>query len=142
MTKNHKQKKVTSIILKFKTPQCINFYRRAVCPDHWSLVFSCNLPSLELKVDHQKMYLEISELNQETELEFNIIIEKKVLGKDEHGNNISRHADTSYAVRVPKSLMVAMKINGEEYWNFELRTFVKVFKGEKYHLKDWYKMGE
>lgn len=88
------------------------------------------------------MYLEISELNQGTELELNIIIEKKVLGKDEHGNNISRNADTSYAVRVPKSLMVAMKINGEEYWNSELRTFVKIFKGEKYHLKDWYKMGE
>ena len=135
MTKNHKQKKVTSIILKFNTPQCINFYRRAVCPDHWSLVFSCNLPSLELKVDHQKMYLEISELNQGTELELNIIIENKVYSNDEQGIRIARYEDTSYAVRLPKNELSAIKINGEDYWTPETQTFVRVFKGEKYHFK-------
>lgn len=135
MTKNHKQKKVTSIILKFNTPQCINFYRRAVCPDHWSLVFSCNLPSLELKVDHQKMYLEISELNQGTELELNIIIENKVYSNDEQGIRIARYEDTSYAVRLPKNELSAIKINGEDYWAPETQTFVRVFKGEKYHFK-------
>lgn len=30
MTKNHKQKKVTSISLKFKTPQCVNLYRKVI----------------------------------------------------------------------------------------------------------------
>lgn len=135
MTKNHKQKKVTSIILKFKTPQCINFYRRAVCPDHWSLVFSCCLPSLELKVDSQKMYLEISELNQGTELEFNIIIENKISSNDKQRASAPRYEDTSYAVRVGNNQISEIKINGEDYWNPETQTFVRVFKGEKYHFK-------
>jgi len=135
MTKNHKQKKVTSISLKFKTPQCINFYRRAVCPDHWSLIFSCYLPSLELKVDSQKMYFQSSEPKQGTELEFNIIIENKISSNDKQRASAPRYEDTSYAVRLPKNKLSAIKINGEDYWNSEVQAFVKVFKGEKYHFK-------
>ena len=125
MTKNHKQKKVTSIILKFKTPQCINFYHRAVCPDHWSLVFSCYLPSLEFKVDSQKMYFQSSEPKQGTELEFNIIIENKISSNDKQRASAPRYEDTSYAVRVSNDQISEIKINGEEYWNPETQTFIK-----------------
>lgn len=135
MTKNHKQKKVTSISLKFKTPQCINFYRREMCPDYWSLVFSGCVPSLELKVNTQKMYLQVSEPNPGVELELNIIIENKVYSNDEQGIRIARYEDTSYAVRLPKNELSAIKINGEDYWNSEAQAFVKVFRGEKYHFK-------
>ena len=135
MTKNHKQKKVTSIILKFKTPQCINFYRRAVCPDHWSLIFSCYLPSLALKVDSQKMYFQVSEPNLGFELEFNIIIENKISSNDKQRASVPRYKDTSYAVRVSYDQISEIKINGEDYWNSEAQALVKVFRGEKYHFK-------
>lgn len=125
MTKNHKQKKVTSIILKFKTPQCINFYCREMCPDQWSLVFSSYVPSLKLKVNTQKMYLQVSEPNPGVELELNIIIENKVYSNDKQGIRIARYEDTSYAVRLPKNELSAIKINGEDYWNLETQTFIK-----------------
>lgn len=124
MTKNHKQKKVTSISLKFKTPQCINFYRREMCPDHWSLVFSGYVPSLELKVDRQKIYFQVSEPNPGFELEFNIIIENKISSNDKQRASVPRYKDTSYAVRVSYDQISEIKINGEDHWNLETQTFI------------------
>lgn len=81
------------------------------------------------------MYLEISELNQGTELEFNIIIENKISSNDKQRASAPRYEDTSYAVRVGNNQISEIKINGEDYWNPETQTFVRVFKGEKYHFK-------
>ena len=48
--KNHrKQKELTSISLKFKTPQCVNLYRKVICPDQWSLILSQTLQTLRIK---------------------------------------------------------------------------------------------
>lgn len=106
-----------------------------MCPDHWSLVFSSYVPSLKLKVNTQKMYFQVSEPNPGVELELNIIIENKVYSNDEQGIRIARYEDTSYAVRLSKNELSGIKINGEDYWNSETQTFVRVFKGEKYHFK-------
>lgn len=84
------------------------------------------------------MYFQASEPNPGVELELNIIIENKVYSNDEQGIRIARYEDTSYAVRLPKNELSAIKINGEDYWNSETQTFVRVFKGGEYHFKHWY----
>lgn len=81
------------------------------------------------------MYFQSSEPKQGTELEFNIIIENKISSNDKQRTSAPRYEDTSYAVRVSNNQLSEIKINGEEYWNSETQTFIKVFKGEKYHFK-------
>lgn len=64
MTKNHKQKKVTSISLKFKTPQCVNLYRKVICPDQWSLILSQTLQTLRIKTQKEDLFFKKTELEE------------------------------------------------------------------------------
>ena len=48
--KNHcKQKELTSISLKFKTPQCVNLYRKVICPDQLVSYLKPNFADLKDK---------------------------------------------------------------------------------------------
>ena len=77
MTKNHKQKKVTSISLKFKTPQCVNLYRKVICPDQWSLILSQTLQTLRIKTQKEDLFFKKTELEEGKILELNITTKER-----------------------------------------------------------------
>lgn len=63
--KNHrKQKELTSISLKFKTPQCVNLYRKVICPDQWSLILSQTLQTLRIKTQKEDLFFKKTELEE------------------------------------------------------------------------------
>ena len=77
--KNHrKQKELTSISLKFKTPQCVNLYHKVICPDQWSLILSQTLQTLRIKTQKEDLFFKKTELEEGKILELNITTKRKV----------------------------------------------------------------
>lgn len=125
MTKNHKQKKVTSISLKFKTPQCVNLYRKVICPDQWSLILSQTLQTLRIKTQKEDLFFKKTELEEGKILELNITTKRRIV-QNSSNSNASR-----YALRVPINQITEIKINNEEYWDPENHIFIKELQGKE-----------
>ena len=89
MTKNHKQKKGTSISLKFKTPQCVNLYRKVICPDQWSLILSQTLQTLRIKTQKEDLFFKKTELEEGKILELNITT-RKIVQNSSNSNEIKK----------------------------------------------------
>ena len=130
--KNHrKQKKLTSISLKFKTPQCVNFYRKVICPDQWSLILSQTLQTLRIKTQKEDLFFKKTELEEGKILELNITTKRKIVQNSSNSNEIKKTNASRYALRVPINQITEIKINNEEYWDPENHTFTKELQGKE-----------
>lgn len=94
--KNHrKQKELTSISLKFKTPQCVNLYHKVICPDQWSLILSQTLQTLRIKTQKEDLFFKKTELEEGKILELNITTKRKIVQKDSNGNETQKNQSLS-----------------------------------------------
>ena len=130
--KNHrKQKKLTSISLKFKTSQCVNFYRKVICPEQWSLILSQTLQTLRIETQKEDLFFKKTELEEGKILELNITTKRKIVRKGSNGNEIKKTNTSRYALRVPINQITEIKINNEEYWDPENHIFIKELQGKE-----------
>ena len=130
--KNHcKQKELTSISLKFKTPQCVNLYRKVICPDQWSLILSQTLQTLRIKTQKEDLFFKKTELEEGKILELNITTKSKIAQNSSNGNETPKTKASCYALRVPINQITEIKINNEEYWDPENHTFTKELQGKE-----------
>lgn len=130
--KNHrKQKELTSISLKFKTPQCVNLYHKVIYPDQWSLILSQTLQTLRIKTQKEDLFFKKTELEEGKILELNITTKRKIVQNSSNGNEIKKTNASRYALRVPINQITEIKINNEEYWDPENHIFTKELQGKE-----------
>lgn len=130
--KNHrKQKELTSISLKFKTPQCVNLYHKVICPDQWSLILSKTLQTLRIKTQKEDLFFKKTELEEGKILELNITTKRKIVQNSSNDNEIKKTNASRYALRVPINQITEIKINNEEYWDPENHIFTKELQGKE-----------
>ena len=130
--KNHrKQKELTSISLKFKTPQCVNLYHKVICPDQWSLILSKTLQTLRIKTQKEDLFFKKTELEEGKILELNITTKRKIVQNSSNSNEIKKTNASRYALRVPINQITEIKINNEEYRDPENHIFTKELQGKE-----------
>ena len=117
--------------MKFKTPQCVNLYRKVICPDQWSLILSQTLQTLRIKTQKEDLFFKKTELEEGKILELNITTKRKIVQNSSNSNEIKKTNAARYALRVPINQITEIKINNEEYWDPENHTFTKELQGKE-----------